>query len=142
MSNMSKLRRGLAAAMREKRNQEVVLPSCGCSVILKKIPMNIWFVEGKLPDCIKQIIEGADFDEALDAPGAKLDLIKFMAEAVKYAFVDPVLVEGATGEDELDPSELDPADFAFVFSYATGTKLRMPIVSAAIGQADTANNQA
>jgi hypothetical protein len=41
----------------------------------------------------------------------------FMRELVREACVSPRIVVGGTGDDEIDPSEVDPGDFRFIVSW-------------------------
>jgi hypothetical protein len=40
-----------------------------------------------------------------------------MREMVRNAAVNPRIVMGASKPDEIDPSEIDPEDFKFIFSW-------------------------
>ncbi len=44
-------------------------------------------------------------------------LLIFMRTLVQDACVNPRIVVGGMGDDELDPIEVDPADFKFIFSW-------------------------
>lgn len=122
--------RGLAAAYRKNHSKSVTLPS-GNVFVLRTIPLQMWWKKKKLP---QQFMEAA-----LNAQKSPIDLENagqeylaqasteeqqsiavFMFDAVAYSMVSPKLVEGGTGDDELDPDELDPNDFNFIFTYACG----------------------
>lgn len=129
MTNQNK--RGLAAAYRKNQAETVELPS-GSVAMLRRPPIQIWASTGRFPQVLlaaamQALDKDGDFQTrqaqiasslAADAAENQFAVLKFMVDVVQYAFVEPKLVEGATGDDELDPTEVTPEDFNFVFSWA------------------------
>ena len=131
---------GRAAAYRKSQGEEVLLPS-GNQVLLRRPPLQVWLSNGRLPQAItaaaiEAVQNGAEREEAhaqvvarvvSATPEEQQATLKFMVDVVSYAFVSPKLVIGATGDDELDPSELEEGDFDFVFKWATRSVPEMPV---------------
>ncbi len=124
--------RGLAAAYRKNQSETVTLPS-GSVALLRRPPLQIWASTGRFPQRLLAVAM-EEYGKSSDLPVAeaetakalatintedKFAMLKFMVDVVVYAFVEPRLVEGGSGENELDPGELAPADFNFVFQWAT-----------------------
>lgn len=94
---------------------ELKLPS-GAVFTLRRPPMEVWIAAGKIPQSfLQQMIKGGRGGrvETLSDEDTMASIL-FVREALLYACVSPRLVVGATGEDELDPCELDPEDFEFL----------------------------
>lgn len=122
--------KGRAASYRAKHSKPVTLPS-GAVFILRTIPLQIWWKKKKLPQQFMAAALNAQKDTInLEAAGQdylaqasseeQQSIADFMFDAVAYSMVSPKLVEGGTGDDELDPDELDPNDYNFIFAYACG----------------------
>ena len=124
--------RGLAAAYRKNQSETVTLPS-GSVALLRRPPLQIWASTGKFPQRLLAVAM-TEYAKNSDLPAAEVEtakvlstintedkfaMLKFMVDVVLYAFVEPRLVEGGTGDNELDPGELAPGDFNFVFKWAT-----------------------
>lgn len=132
---MSKHKSGRASAYRQNQAEEVTLPS-EAVVLLRRPPLQLWLKQGRFPQAllnaaISTLQTKEDREKAEAEAVAKLmaeddgfnrfELLKFMVDVVHYAFVEPRLVEGGTGDDEMDPAELDPLDFNYAFQWATRT---------------------
>lgn len=122
--------KGRAASYRAIHSKPVTLPS-GAVFILRTVPLQIWWKRKKLPQRFMVAALSAQKETVnLEAAGqdylaqASLEeqqsIADFMFDAVAYSMVSPKLVEGGTGDDELDPGELDPSDYNFIFAYACG----------------------
>lgn len=131
---------GRAAAYRKTQGEEVLLPS-GNQVLLRRPPLQVWLSNGRLPQtitaaAIESVQSGTEREQAQaevmtrianSTPAEQQATLKFMVDVVTYAFVSPKLVIGATSDDELDPSELEEADFNFVFAWATRSLPEQPV---------------
>ena len=135
-----------ASAYRQKKKEfvesrpaePVTLPS-GAVFLLRRADRLAYVVVGSLPRNLTTVaVEAMKKDGLMKEPGkfapgveehlaaAKLtegevdDSLQMMARTVLEACVSPRLVVGATGEDELDPSELTDDDFRYIFRWAIG----------------------
>lgn len=72
-----------------------------------------WRKNGVLPktdEAGEELVKAATDDEMAQ-------LLIFMRTLVQDACVKPRIVVGGMGDDELDPVEVDPEDFRFIFSW-------------------------
>lgn len=74
-----------------------------------------WAKNGVMSDEQKQKLGEETLKEMGDDEMSQL--LIFMRTLVQDACVKPRIVVGGTGEDELDPVEVDPVDFKFIFSW-------------------------
>lgn len=110
-----------AESYRKRRAQaseptaELTLPS-GEVFTVRRPPLQVWVAAGKIPQSFLRKMGGdaGAISAAQLSDAETLAAIEFVRDAIVYACVSPKLVIGGTGEDELDPSELDPADFEFL----------------------------
>lgn len=77
--------------------------------------LEAWKKNGVLPED-KQLEVGKKIVKEMSDGEISQTLI-FMRTLVQDACVKPRIVVGGVGEDELDPIEVDPADFKFIFSW-------------------------
>lgn len=94
---------------------ELELPS-GSTFTVRRPPLQVWMVAGKIPQSfLAQMLKGGRAEAGADIGDEEaLAAMLFLRDALVYAVVEPKLVIGATGDDELDPSELDAEDFEFL----------------------------
>lgn len=122
-----------ALGYKTRRDKETKLPS-GESVLLRKVPLQAWWGEGRLPQAFISAameVQAANSEEPTSPPPPKTDeqkqaerqeLAKFMLAVVKFAFVSPCIVDTLSDDEEADEitvEEVAPEDFNFVFAYAT-----------------------
>lgn len=74
-----------------------------------------WAKNGVMSDEQKQKLGEETLKEMGDDEMSQL--LIFMRTLVQDACVKPRIVVGGMGDDELDPVEVDPADFKFIFSW-------------------------
>lgn len=95
---------------------DLTLPS-GAIFKVRRPPLQVWITSGKVPQSFVRSMLNANLNgitaEALDPEETVSGLI-FLRDAILYAVVEPRLIPGGTGENELDPAELDPEDFEFL----------------------------
>lgn len=137
------------AMLREKRKkiptEHVELPS-GLVFELQRPDLQAFIITGRYPQTIVQQalkamrekgIAPTDRD-AINEIAVKLDeqslqeSLIFMRELVRESCINPRIVMGAIGDDEIDPSELDIADFNFIVDWCLnykGEKNAMGILS-------------
>jgi hypothetical protein len=104
---------------RTERTTEVELPS-GAVFTLRRPPLLAWVNAGKIPQSFLRAAVAADRnpDSIASLPDEEiLAAMKFTGEAIRYACVNPRIVDGGTGDDELDPSEIAPEDFEFLANW-------------------------
>lgn len=129
--------RRILAERRAKSGQteDVELPS-GLVFTLRRPDLNAYIVTGRYPQSI--VTEGLkalkekgiapNDPNAMQAVLASLnsegvtDALIFMRELVREACIHPRLVVGARGDDELEPGELDIADFNFIVGWCVDYK--------------------
>lgn len=112
---------------------EVALPS-GAVFTMRRPPLDIWIASGRIPQSfVKQLMaaQSKGEDGGLDlTPEEILDALQFTRDALLYAVVEPKLKVGATEQDEeLDPSELDPADFEFLTQWILQGSPGVPVAT-------------
>lgn len=131
--------KGRAAAYREalrKKKVEttmVTMPS-GFEWELKPPDINGYIMTGRLPQSLldqflaaaerrgitPEELKNADVKRFEQTPINKEEgaaSLIFMRELVREACVNPRIVVGGTGEDEIDPTEVDPGDFKFIVDW-------------------------
>ena len=116
---------------RKKATTELTLPS-GLVVTLQRPPLQVWMLAGKIPQSfVKQLLDGkGELPEEQSAEDT-LAGIKFVREAILYAFVSPKLVIDAdpNSETELDPADLDPQDFLFLSRWVMTGSPEVPVAT-------------
>lgn len=133
MSRASEYRKKVQESRTSLPVEQVLLPS-GDTWGLRRPDLQAWVVTGRLPQSLLEegmkawrelkIVKGdvPDAEKLMAGMSDKdvLDSMIFMREIVREACVDPRI---GSGEDEIEPSEIDPDDFMFIFSWATGAGL-------------------
>ncbi len=71
---------------------------------------------GMTPEELKKAAVKKFEEEPIKAEEGVASLI-FMRELVREACVNPRIVVGGTGDDEIDPTEVDPEDFKFIVDW-------------------------
>lgn len=115
---------------------EMVTWPSGMVVEMRRPDLNAYIITGRYPQSLvseglkvlkEKGIAPAD-PAAVGAISSKLDsqefaeALIFMREMVRESCVNPRLVMGANGDDEIDPSEIDIDDFNFAVSWCCGYK--------------------
>lgn len=134
--------KGRAAAYRETlRNKKVetvmvTMPS-GFEWELKAPDLQGYIMTGRLPQSLlEQFLSSAErrgltpeelqkikvekFEEKPISRDEGVASLIFMRELVREACVNPRIVVGGTGDDEIDPTEVDPGDFKFIVDWCLG----------------------
>lgn len=114
MSRANEYRKRRAQA--DEPTTELTLPS-GAIFTCRRPPLQVWIAAGKIPQSFlakMRRVEGAEIDPVQVGDDETLAAVAFVRDAIIYACVSPKLVRGGAGDDELDPSELDPEDFEFL----------------------------
>lgn len=130
MSKASEYKKKVAESRVNLPTETVTMPS-GFEWELRRPDLQAWVLTGRLPQSLLE--EGMKAWRELkivkgDVPNAEklmagmsdkdvLDSMIFMRELVRETCVNPRI---GTGPDEIEPSEIDPADFMFIFQWATG----------------------
>lgn len=128
MSTASEYRKKAAEARKSLPTEKVLVPS-GFEWELRKPDLQAWVVTGRLPQSllttgmkawreqgITEVDPLATIKKMTDEDF--LDAMIFQREIVRETAVNPRIVVGGVGEDELDPSEVDPRDFLFILNWA------------------------
>lgn len=136
-------KKGRAAAYREslrnKKIETVMVPMpSGFEWELKPPDLQGYIMTGRLPQSLlTQFLTMAEkremTPEELKTPEALKKLSKkplnaeegissliFMRELVREACINPRIVIGGSGDDEIDPTEVDPEDFKFIVDWCLG----------------------
>lgn len=127
MSTASEYRQKAAEARKQLPTEKVTMPS-GFEWELRRPDLQAWVVTGRLPQSLlttgmkawrEQGITKADPVKAMQAMSDEdfFDAMIFQRELVREACINPRIVVGATGEDEIDPSELLDSDFIFILNW-------------------------
>jgi len=120
-----------------EQTAQLTLPS-GAVFKVRRPPLQVWIAAGKVPQSfLRAIIEAQDA-----GPNADLNFtadetagaLEFVRTAILYAVVEPKLVVGASKSDELDPSELDPEDFAFLTDWIMKGSPGVPVQTKSGGE--------
>ncbi len=110
---------------------ELRLPS-GPVVVLRRPPLIAWAIAGTIPPFftkdVREAWQRVKEHGAIEAgtsledmePEALEDVMKMLRGLCIWSFVEPKLVEGATGEgekDEIDPAYLEMEDWLFLWQW-------------------------
>src|SRR5262245_8721618 len=109
----SEYRRLVAA---REATAKVKLPS-GAIFTLRRLPLEPWIADGKIPQYFLRLNlrQQGNADPAGEiSDEAAVEGMAFVARAIRYACVEPRLVERATSEEEMEVAELSPEDFGFL----------------------------
>src|SRR5262245_45228637 len=124
---------GKASDYRKRRESaaeptaEIALPS-GATFICRRPPLEVWIAAGKIPQSFLHQYLGKEGGDNAEITGEQtVEAIIFLRECLLYAVVEPRLVVGATGDDELDPSELAPEDFEFLTQWIMAGCAGIPV---------------
>lgn len=132
--------RKIAAAKRAKKETFMVPVPSGFTWELQRPDLEGYIMTGRVPETLvnqfltSAISRGIIPGEVQSQMQATVDRIKkiplnpqetmagliFVRELVREACVNPRIVVGGVGEDEIDPSEVDPDDFKFIMSWCLG----------------------
>lgn len=130
MSKAAEYRKKVAESRETLPTEEVTMPS-GFVWGLRRPDLQAWVLTGRLPQSLLEegmkawrelkIVKGdvPDAEKLMAGMSDKdvLDSMIFMREIVRESCINPRI---GSGEDEIEPSEIDPADFMFIFQWATG----------------------
>jgi hypothetical protein len=115
---------------------ELELPS-GCKALVRRPPLLAWAMAGTIPPFFNADVRAAwarvretGGVESLDDlnPAEFEDTLKIVRALAGWAFVDPKLQEGATGEDgAIDPSYLDDKDWTFLAQWLMAGSPGVPV---------------
>lgn len=126
------------AEYKARTRTELELPSGAVFVVRRPSPA-VSFKAGRLPSNLTAVANQARSKkgESLQELGMKVlgkmsdeqmtAFVAYAAELVADVSVSPRIVVGATGEDELDPSDLSGDDFAFIFAWAAAGGQTLPV---------------
>lgn len=129
--NTSNYRQRKSERLARLKPEWVKNPETGEEFELRRIGGMAYTIAGYMPHTLTaEAIQGWKA-EGVEVSGGDGDLnskamedgkrnLELMAKVVQDACVTPKLVPGATGDDELDPADLDDSDLLFIFRYATG----------------------
>lgn len=98
---------------------EITLPS-GAVFKCRRPPLEVWIAAGRVPQSFllkMQKAEKGDGGAVVLTDEETVSTINFVRQALTYAVVEPRLVVDATGNDDLDPADLDIEDFHFLTSW-------------------------
>jgi len=116
-------------AEREKNGEPVTCPS-GFVWILKPVDVQGFVMTGRMPQSLLEKFLKSAKERGImpsemepgDVPNIEseeaLASLKFLRDLVSEACVDPRIVIGGTGDDEIDPSEVESEDFKFIVNWA------------------------
>ncbi len=116
----------------EAKLHEVTLPS-GFVWKLKEPPVQQFITAGKLPgSLVEKMVQINATYQGQDAatisaavarvaePSEVVAMMTFARDLLMHCAVDPRIVIDGTGEDEIDPAEIDPEDFQFLMTWVWG----------------------
>lgn len=115
---------------------EKTLPS-GFRVKLQRVPLESYLLSGKLPQALTSKL-AATYQAESAGQKAEVSLtleetmqaLEFMRSIVRTAVVYPKIVEGGTGEHEIDPSEIPAEDFQAIFAWCMAGCPDIPVLLA------------
>jgi hypothetical protein len=128
--------RALVRAKRDTQPSEIVTMPSGMKWELRRPNLEAYMITGHYPQslvnagikALKARGIAPDDPEATATVTKALgedkisDALIFMRELVREACVNPRIVIGASGDDEIDPSEIDIEDFNFIVSWCMDYK--------------------
>lgn len=116
---------------RIEKTAEVEVPS-GATFTLRRPPLQAWINAGRVPQAFVKFAVGVMVNpERLQDVSEEEFVVgmKFISDAIRYACVSPRLVDGGTGDDELDPTELDPVDYEFLTKWVMAGSPGVPVAT-------------
>jgi hypothetical protein len=128
MSRATDYRNRRQQAQASEPTAELTLPS-GAVFVVRRPPIQVWITAGKIPQSfLAQLLDAKRDGQAESLPEAEtLAAVGFLRDALVYAVVEPRLRIGATGDDELDPSDLSPEDFEFLTGWIMAGSPGVPV---------------
>lgn len=101
---------------------ELELPS-GLTIGVRRPPVHVWISNGKLPEgLVKAMLASRNPQTAAEVMNMSADQLKdmftFMRDTIVATVVQPRIVVGATGDDEIDPDDVPLDDAMFIFTWA------------------------
>jgi len=119
-----------AARLLKVTPEWVTNPETGEEFYLRRVGAMASMLAGYMPHELTNKAIAAWKEQGVEVPGSETPAVvvpedgqrqlELMAKVVAQACVIPKLVVGATGENEIDPADLDDNDVLFIFRYATG----------------------
>lgn len=102
-------------------NWELCIPDLSGYIMTGRLPRSLItdFLAAAEKSGIKPAEIEANLDKVVDAVSVPemVDSLIFMRQIVSDAMVNPRIVPGGTGANELDPTEVDPRDFKYTFHW-------------------------
>lgn len=142
MSSRAQAFRESTQARRQAAAVELTLPQSGLKVLALRPSLEVWMMSGRIPQAFTQKIlelfgsgEKPSAQKVLDAMRgpALMDSLIFVREFVKETLVSPRIVVGRPadpGQDEIEPTDIDEKDFAFIFQWAISGSPGVPVETA------------
>jgi len=126
----------------------VTLPSSGAEVLLHRPSLEVWMMSGRIPQALTQKVlemfgsgekpKASEVLKRMQEEGGKAlqDSLIFVRDLVSATLVSPRLIvpsihgrEADPEKDEIDPTDLETTDFAFIFSWAVSGSAGVPVTT-------------
>lgn len=108
-----------ASEMRQRRSEgvEIVFPEYGDTIAIRPMDAAFFFRHGRIPDFLAPAVNEllANGNVTLPTPEKNMEWLQFLDELVKFAFVDPKVVDNPQGEHEISIDDVGYSDKVYLY---------------------------